>query len=312
MPTPSKRSGPPPPPPNRPSHPMASPVMAGSAQRHQPWYEHVGPSPGAPFRLELGDGKNRKGFEDINSLLRGANGPPPPYPTRPSPPSAGRPPPPRYDGSSSAGGLRSTPSARELSTPIKSDGRPPSSLGGVGPPGSEGRPGSFHGSARKTPMGSAANTPRYTPMSKGRASTPGSKTPSSASRKVGPQSLEKKSRRHPCNCKKSKCLKLYCECFAGELYCDGCNCNDCHNTTAYVSIVRLECLYDNDFDVVLTSRSYRNRIGTGIREAEVHEGYSCQESKRLQGKNHGEVDSGRLGDYNACRWSQHGMPLQEI
>lgn len=32
-----------------------------------------------------------------------------------------------------------------------------------------------------------------------------------------------------CNCKHSRCLKLYCECFASGTYCDGCNCNNCHN-----------------------------------------------------------------------------------
>ncbi|XP_051148915.1 protein tesmin/TSO1-like CXC 5 [Andrographis paniculata] len=32
-----------------------------------------------------------------------------------------------------------------------------------------------------------------------------------------------------CNCKHSRCLKLYCECFASGTYCDGCNCANCHN-----------------------------------------------------------------------------------
>ncbi|KAK1377609.1 CRC domain-containing protein [Heracleum sosnowskyi] len=32
-----------------------------------------------------------------------------------------------------------------------------------------------------------------------------------------------------CNCKHSRCLKLYCECFASGIYCDGCNCVHCHN-----------------------------------------------------------------------------------
>ncbi|KAJ7973841.1 protein tesmin/TSO1-like CXC 5 [Quillaja saponaria] len=32
-----------------------------------------------------------------------------------------------------------------------------------------------------------------------------------------------------CNCKHSKCLKLYCECFASGIYCDGCNCINCYN-----------------------------------------------------------------------------------
>jgi len=32
-----------------------------------------------------------------------------------------------------------------------------------------------------------------------------------------------------CRCKKSKCLKLYCECFAASKYCEGCGCQDCMN-----------------------------------------------------------------------------------
>lgn len=34
-----------------------------------------------------------------------------------------------------------------------------------------------------------------------------------------------------CNCKKSRCLKLYCDCFANLTYCSNqCNCLDCNNT----------------------------------------------------------------------------------
>ncbi|XP_056166825.1 protein tesmin/TSO1-like CXC 6 isoform X2 [Syzygium oleosum] len=32
-----------------------------------------------------------------------------------------------------------------------------------------------------------------------------------------------------CNCKSSRCLKLYCECFSAGVYCDGCNCMNCQN-----------------------------------------------------------------------------------
>lgn len=40
-----------------------------------------------------------------------------------------------------------------------------------------------------------------------------------------------------CHCKNSKCLKLYCECFSSQRLCDGCNCNDCHNTAQHTEEV---------------------------------------------------------------------------
>ncbi|GAY48281.1 hypothetical protein CUMW_110500 [Citrus unshiu] len=36
-----------------------------------------------------------------------------------------------------------------------------------------------------------------------------------------------------CNCRNSRCLKLYCECFAAGIYCDGCNCVNCHNNVEH-------------------------------------------------------------------------------
>jgi len=33
-----------------------------------------------------------------------------------------------------------------------------------------------------------------------------------------------------CNCKRSKCLQKYCECFAAGRICSDCNCTDCKNT----------------------------------------------------------------------------------
>lgn len=35
--------------------------------------------------------------------------------------------------------------------------------------------------------------------------------------------------RKPCNCTKSQCLKLYCDCFANGEFCHLCNCNNCAN-----------------------------------------------------------------------------------
>ena len=85
------------------------------------------------------------------------------------------------------------------------------------------------------------------PLIKGRhpmaGQNPMFSTPTSASRGRGgrmPGSLisppvipgDPSTRRNPCNCKKSRCLKLYCECFAGGNYCAGCNCLNCSNNEA--------------------------------------------------------------------------------
>ena len=36
-----------------------------------------------------------------------------------------------------------------------------------------------------------------------------------------------------CHCVRSKCLRLYCDCFAANILCDGCKCQDCHNTSEH-------------------------------------------------------------------------------
>jgi len=46
-----------------------------------------------------------------------------------------------------------------------------------------------------------------------------------------PGGLQINPNRKSCNCRNSKCLKLYCECFASGFYCipGHCNCNPCQN-----------------------------------------------------------------------------------
>eukprot|EP00126_Sphaerothecum_destruens_P008222 Sdes_comp20130_c0_seq4m13216 len=54
-----------------------------------------------------------------------------------------------------------------------------------------------------------------------------------------PTSEPIKRARKPCNCKNSRCLKLYCECFASGEYClDTCNCRDCNNNPKHSEIRR--------------------------------------------------------------------------
>lgn len=72
---------------------------------------------------------------------------------------------------------------------------------------------------QQKPAAMATPVPRPWPV----AFTP--KIPASEVKNATP-----KKRKH-CNCKNSRCLKLYCECFAARVNCDGCNCSNCGNTT---------------------------------------------------------------------------------
>ncbi|XP_014812971.1 PREDICTED: tesmin [Calidris pugnax] len=39
----------------------------------------------------------------------------------------------------------------------------------------------------------------------------------------------------PCNCTKTQCLKLYCDCFANGDFCNNCNCSNCYNNQLHES-----------------------------------------------------------------------------
>jgi hypothetical protein len=81
----------------------------------------------------------------------------------------------------------------------------------------------FAGAAASAPM-----TPMVLPIQ-----TPIKEEVAQTSMPVPPIITAMKPKKAPCNCKKSKCLKLYCECFASGGYCDeSCNCIGCSNTPA--------------------------------------------------------------------------------
>ncbi|KAJ1438360.1 hypothetical protein B484DRAFT_324144, partial [Ochromonadaceae sp. CCMP2298] len=78
------------------------------------------------------------------------------------------------------------------------------------------------------PSASASAGPSESPPP---SSGPGA-TPSSAATGIGvtPGSGAEKAPLTTCNCKKSRCLKMYCDCFRLTLFCrDSCNCKDCSN-----------------------------------------------------------------------------------
>ena len=78
-----------------------------------------------------------------------------------------------------------------------------------------------------------------------------------------------------CNCKKSKCLKLYCECFAGLRLCDNCNCLDCNNNAAHEKIRRQA--------INLTKEKNPIAFQTKVSYTKGHtSGCNCKQSKCLK------------------------------
>ena len=84
-----------------------------------------------------------------------------------------------------------------------------------------------------------------------------------------------------CNCKKSKCLKLYCECFASGQYCAGCKCNECHNTAEYIkerkaAITRISKKNPLGFIRRLPDNSHNQLVGCNCKKSECQRNYcSC-------------------------------------
>ena len=81
-----------------------------------------------------------------------------------------------------------------------------------------------------------------------------------------------------CQCSKTHCLKLYCQCFHNSRFCgENCNCNDCYNDATH-AIKRNEAI---DF---IKSKEQRNQI----KELDVFDtsyvwGCKCKKTKCLKG-----------------------------
>uniref|UniRef100_H2ZGJ2 CRC domain-containing protein n=1 Tax=Ciona savignyi TaxID=51511 RepID=H2ZGJ2_CIOSA len=102
--------------------------------------------------------------------------------------------------------------------------------------------------------------------------------------------------RKPCNCTKSLCLKLYCECFANGHFCDSCNCINCHNNLEFDgdrSKAIKSCLERNPL-------AFRPKIGRGRDANRSHQkGCNCKRSGCL--KNYCECYEARIPCTSKCK-----------
>ncbi|KAI5711843.1 hypothetical protein M8J75_003494 [Diaphorina citri] len=104
--------------------------------------------------------------------------------------------------------------------------------------------------------------------------------------------------RKPCNCTKSMCLKLYCDCFANGEFCYQCNCNSCFNNIEHEDdrhhAIR-QCLERNP-------NAFRPKIGkclVGEGERRHTKGCNCKRSGCL--KNYCECYEAKIPCSNNCK-----------
>jgi hypothetical protein len=90
-----------------------------------------------------------------------------------------------------------------------------------------------------------------------------------------------------CNCRRSKCLKLYCECFNRREYCTGaCNCAGCGNVLENEAEHRqavVDALLRNPKAFEEAGRSKQlERFDLALEKSEIRKGCRCKKSRCLK------------------------------
>lgn len=88
-----------------------------------------------------------------------------------------------------------------------------------------------------------------------------------------------------CNCKNSKCLKLYCECFAKNLTCgDHCNCRNCRNNGNFPADKRLavEAILERNPNAFQPKVKRKQGAGEDAAREKHNKGCNCRKSGCLK------------------------------
>ncbi|XP_018577673.1 protein lin-54 homolog isoform X2 [Anoplophora glabripennis] len=142
------------------------------------------------------------------------------------------------------------------------------------------------------------NTVRHTPALKPPASGSETSSPVTPKEEVDANGMRP---RKPCNCTKSQCLKLYCDCFANGEFCYMCNCMNCFNNLDnedHRNRAIKACLERNP-------NAFRPKIGkakdiTGDMSIRKHtKGCNCKRSGCL--KNYCECYEAKIACSNNCK-----------
>lgn len=104
--------------------------------------------------------------------------------------------------------------------------------------------------------------------------------------------LEKKN--FSCNCKKSKCLKLYCECFSNGEFCINCNCTGCSN------VIGNEEEKEEAFKLIKDKNPIAIKLNT-VKEEETETKIGCNCTKSNCSKKYCECYKANLKCSEICR-----------
>ncbi|CAD5232051.1 unnamed protein product [Bursaphelenchus xylophilus] len=123
-------------------------------------------------------------------------------------------------------------------------------------------------------------------------------------------------KRKNCNCTKSQCLKLYCDCFANGEFCLDCNCKDCHNNLEHESerSKAIKSSLDRNPHAFKPKIGVAAKVGKAADLERLHQkGCNCKKSNCL--KNYCECYEAKVPctercKCNSCKNTEHDRALR--